>query len=186
MYDQVVRNHSKLLHLTWLKKCFRSWHSWKLPLGRLSVPFDFVAIFPSFFNSFQNFQQILVTSEVNKHVFSDGYGRLFVLKIQQRVYSDNFSQSSVFRIPCSCSWLYVGTTNLSIKAVISEHKRNSRPDQMEKSALTEHTLQENHTCNTVKYDDTVVLSTTSNFHHNNLNKKGEGLRLNRVSRPTLR
>ena len=92
--------------------------------------------------------------------------------------------------------MYVGTTKRSIKTRISEHKRNCKLGQIDKSAVAEHVIgNDNHI---IKYEDTKVLATTTHYysrlnreaieykHSNNFNKKEETLRLNRIWIPTLK
>ncbi|XP_025833283.1 uncharacterized protein LOC112905332 [Agrilus planipennis] len=110
---------------------------------------------------------------------------------------DPLTPAGVYRIPCSCGGVYIGTTKRSIKTRIAEHERCCRLLQPEKSALAEHSIGDpNHVIN---YDGTTVLSTTSqNYarlhreateiykHLINFNRKEEGLRLNNVWYPVLK
>lgn len=110
---------------------------------------------------------------------------------------DPLSSAGVYRIPCSCGSVYVGTTLRSIKTRISEHERNCRLNQFDKSAVAEHTQEKgNHI---IKFRDTKVLSTTSHFfprlhreaieifkHPNNFNRKNEGFHLQKDWYPALR
>ena len=54
-------------------------------------------------------------------------------------------KAGVYRIPCSCGQVYIGTTKRSITTRLKEHDRNSRLGQIEKSAVAEHAALEGHT-----------------------------------------
>lgn len=56
--------------------------------------------------------------------------------------------------------LYVETTKQGIKT--SEHE--CRLGQLEEYALVEYALEEDYTSHTIKFDDTFVLSTKSNYY----------------------
>lgn len=105
-------------------------------------------------------------------------------------------KAGVYRIPCSCGQVYIGTTKRSIATRLKEHDRNSRLGQIEKSAVAEHAALEGHT---IQYDNTEVLSTALHYyprlqreaieifkHPNNFNKKEETQRVNRIWIPVLK
>ena len=101
---------------------------------------------------------------------------------------DPLQAAGVYRIPCSCGKVYIGTTKRSINTRISEHKRNCRLGQTEKSAVAEHALLDGE--HKIMFENTDVLSTTSHYstrihleaieihkHTNNFNKKEEGINI---------
>lgn len=107
------------------------------------------------------------------------------------------SSAGVYRIPCSCGAVYIGTTKRSINTRIQEHKRSCRLMKPERSAVAEHVLAES--SHSINYNETTVLSTTTHYytrlhreaieihkHPNNFNKKEEGLRINKIWYPALK
>jgi hypothetical protein len=50
----------------------------------------------------------------------------------------------VYRIPCECGKVYIGQTDRSIEARCKEHTRHIRFDQLEKSAVAEHSINTGH------------------------------------------
>ena len=110
---------------------------------------------------------------------------------------DPLSTSGIYRIPCTCGSVYVGTTKRSVNTRIKEHKANCRLGQIEKSAVAEHTLTK--TDHRIKFEDTQVLATTSSYHarlyreaieihkhNNNFNKTEEAVKINKTWIPILR
>lgn len=109
---------------------------------------------------------------------------------------DPLSTPGIYRIPCTCGNVYVGTTKRSINTRIKEHKANCRLGQIEKSAIAEHTLTK--TDHRIKFEDTQVLATTSSYHarlyreaieihkhKNNFNKTEEAVKINKTWIPIL-
>ncbi|XP_068083584.1 uncharacterized protein [Anabrus simplex] len=104
---------------------------------------------------------------------------------------DPLTSTGVYRIPCSCGAVYIGTTGRSVNTRLTEHKRNCRLGQYDKSAVAEHALLDgNHE---IRYEDTDILATTSHFHArlyreaieihkhpDNFNRKEEGLKLSKA------
>lgn len=110
---------------------------------------------------------------------------------------DTLSTPGVYRIPCSCGSVYIGTTKRSINTRIKEHKANCRLGHSEKSAVAEHTL--NNTNHAIEFDKTQVLCTTTAYyprlyreaieihkHPTNFNKSEESLKINRTWVPVLK
>ena len=109
---------------------------------------------------------------------------------------DNLEKAGVYKIPCSCGEVYIGTTKRSFNTRIKEHKRCCRLNQIDKSAVAEHAiLNDNHH---ILFDETKILSTTKSYyarlnreaieifkHKRNFNKKEEGLRINKTWIPAL-
>ncbi|GJQ71577.1 hypothetical protein Trydic_g11280 [Trypoxylus dichotomus] len=61
---------------------------------------------------------------------------------------DPLTSTGVYRIPCSCRLVYIGTTKHSINTRLKEHKCNCRLSQTQKSAVAKHVLQyEDHNIN---------------------------------------
>ncbi|GJQ72477.1 hypothetical protein Trydic_g3551 [Trypoxylus dichotomus] len=74
---------------------------------------------------------------------------------------DILTSTGVYRIPCSCGLVYIGTTKPSINTKLKEHKRNCRLGQTDKSAVAENALQDgDHNINFAKQ----LLSTLSHYH----------------------
>ena len=110
---------------------------------------------------------------------------------------DPLSTPGVYRIPCTCGSVYVGTTKRSVKTRITEHKRNCRYGHTEKSAVAEHTLsQDNHR---IMFEETQVLDKTLSYHARlyreaieihkhptNFNRKEEGVNLSKTWTLALR
>ena len=109
---------------------------------------------------------------------------------------DPLSASGVYRIPCTCGSVYIGTTKRFINTRIKEHKANCRLGQTDKSAVAEHTLRTDHR---IKFEETQVLATTSAYysrlyreaieiekHTNNFNKKEEAMKINKTWIPIIR
>jgi hypothetical protein len=102
---------------------------------------------------------------------------------------DPLSAAGVYKIPCSCGLAYIGTTKRSLKTRISEHRRNCRLAQTDKSAVAEHGLQDGHD---IDFTETQLLANTRHYHarlnreaieiykHPNFNRKEEGLKLNKI------
>ena len=109
---------------------------------------------------------------------------------------DPLSSAGVYRIPCACGSVYVGTTKRSINTRISEHKRCCRLGQNEKSAVAEHTLSDGD--HKILFSETSLLSNNNHYYSrmsreaieifkntNNFNKKEELTTLNRIWKPIL-
>ncbi|KAJ7332086.1 hypothetical protein JRQ81_014266, partial [Phrynocephalus forsythii] len=92
--------------------------------------------------------------------------------------------AGVYRIPCSCDQVYIGTTKCSIQTRIKKPERHCRLKQPEKSAVAEHTLKQ--TGHEILFQDTEVLynatihyvrlhreATEIHKHKHNFNKKEE-------------
>ncbi|MGR8650110.1 hypothetical protein ACNGQH_25240, partial [Escherichia coli] len=107
------------------------------------------------------------------------------------------STAGVYRIPCSCGAVYIGTTMRSVNTRLTEHKRCCRLGQVDKSALAEHALAEGE--HRIEFSNTQILSTTLHYytrmqreaieiykHPNNFNRTEEGVKLNKVWFPALR
>ncbi|KAJ8916727.1 hypothetical protein NQ315_013931 [Exocentrus adspersus] len=56
--------------------------------------------------------------------------------------NDPLATLGVYRIPCTCGQVYIGTTKRSISTGIGEHKRHCRLGHTEKSAVAEHAFKE--------------------------------------------
>jgi hypothetical protein len=91
--------------------------------------------------------------------------------------------------------VYIGQTERTIENRIKEHQRNTRLLQTEKSALAEHSLQQDHK---IWFQNTKILSKTWGYmkrlimeaiqveiHPNNLNRE-DGLRLSTTWKPILK
>ncbi|XP_030760004.1 uncharacterized protein LOC115885286 [Sitophilus oryzae] len=61
-----------------------------------------------------------------------------------------------------CGSVYIGTTKRSVGTRLTEHKRNCRLGQTEKSAVAEHALRDGD--HKIQFEDTQVIATTSGYH----------------------
>ena len=97
---------------------------------------------------------------------------------------DALAVAGVYRIPCSCGAVYIGTTKRSIKTRLAEHERNCRLGHTDKSAVADHAYSD--PGHNIEFSNTDVLSTTKNYflrlcreaieifkHENNFNRKEE-------------
>lgn len=109
---------------------------------------------------------------------------------------DPLSSAGVYRIPCSCGAVYIGTTQRSINTRLSEHKRNCRFGYTEKSAVAEHALSGRE--HNIMFGEVDVLSTTAHYHARlnreaieiykhpqNFNRKEEGVKINPIWIPVI-
>jgi len=74
---------------------------------------------------------------------------------------DRLSASGVYRIPCSCGSVYIGTTKGSVNTRIAEHKRICRLRQTEKSAVAEHALSKGHD---IRFEEVQVLDRSKRYY----------------------
>ncbi|KAJ4427431.1 hypothetical protein ANN_25053 [Periplaneta americana] len=74
---------------------------------------------------------------------------------------DKLVAAGVYRIPCSCGAVYIGTTQRSVKTRLVEHERNCRLGQLDKSAVAEHAFQDGR--HDIQFRETDILSNTSNY-----------------------
>jgi hypothetical protein len=51
----------------------------------------------------------------------------------------------IYRIPCECGKVYIGQSGRSIHQCIKEHERHIRLTQPDKSAVAEHSFNQDHT-----------------------------------------
>ncbi|XP_030767905.1 uncharacterized protein LOC115891557 [Sitophilus oryzae] len=72
------------------------------------------------------------------------------------------SSAGIYRIPCFCGSVYIGTTKRSVGMRLTEHKRCCRLGQTEKSAVAEHALRDGD--HNIQFEDTQVIATTSGSH----------------------
>nr|XP_060632240.1 uncharacterized protein LOC132775540 [Anolis sagrei ordinatus] len=123
-------------------------------------------------------------------------------KIQQMLRSakdkrDPLTCAGVYRIPCSCGQVYIGTTKRSAQTRIKEHERHCRLLQPEKSTIAEHLM--NQPGHSILFENTERLDHTNNHHvrlhreaieihkHvDNFNRKEETMKMNKIWLPVLK
>ncbi|XP_062834725.1 A-kinase anchoring protein 7 isoform X3 [Anolis carolinensis] len=104
--------------------------------------------------------------------------------------------AGVYRMPCSCGQVYIGTTKRSAQTRIKEHERHCRLIQPEKSAIAEHLM--NQPGHRILFENTKLLDHSNNYHvrlhreaieihkHvDNFNRKEETMKMNKIWLPVL-
>ncbi|XP_074031670.1 uncharacterized protein [Leptinotarsa decemlineata] len=123
-------------------------------------------------------------------------------KIQQSLRSakdkrDPLSVAGVYRKPCTCGKVYIGTTKRSMGTRLKEHKRNCRLGQADKSAVAEHALSEGD--HIILFENTELIAPNHGYHSRlvrevieihkhteNFNSEEGEVYLNRIWNPILR
>lgn len=77
---------------------------------------------------------------------------------------DTCSQSGVYRARFSYIWNNLPTKERNIKTRKSEHKNSCQLGKLEKPAVDENEFQEYHASHTIKFDDTTLLLSISNYY----------------------
>ena len=73
---------------------------------------------------------------------------------------DGLKTPGVYRVPCECGGAYIGETCRTIETRLKEHKRHLRLGQLEKSAIAEHCVSQDHT---IKFEETKILCHAKGF-----------------------
>jgi hypothetical protein len=68
--------------------------------------------------------------------------------------------TGIYCIPCECSKVYVGQTGRTIKARLKQHKRHVCLNQLEKSAVAEHSIKTSHR---IDFDSTSKLGMATRY-----------------------
>ena len=109
---------------------------------------------------------------------------------------DPLCTAGIYRIPCDCGQVYIGTTERTAKTRVQEHMRHCHLGQPDKSAVAEHScLNADHN---ILFDNTQVLANTKHYysrlhreaieifkHKNSFNKKEESMKINKIWTPVL-
>jgi hypothetical protein len=96
--------------------------------------------------------------------------------------------------PCECGRVYIGQTGPSVDIRLKEHQRHIRLEHPDKSAVTEHSIDQGHR---IQFHNSSILSTTTRYmnrfvreaieielHPYNLNGEG-GLCFNKSWKPLI-
>ena len=63
-------------------------------------------------------------------------------------------------IPCECGKVYIGQTGRTVSERISEHERDLRMQYFDKSAVTQHALENNHH---IGFDEARLIDRATNY-----------------------
>jgi hypothetical protein len=96
----------------------------------------------------------------NKHIKSVGLSPKSPSFLRSVKDDSGLNTPAVYSVPCECGHVYIGQTGRSIETRIKEHHRHIHPEQTDKSAEAEHSINLGHR---IKLEDTTILSTKATY-----------------------
>jgi hypothetical protein len=102
--------------------------------------------------------------------------------------------AAIYHIPCKCGKVYVGQSGQTIEARLKEHRRHVRLNQLEKSAVAEHSITTSYHINfdgttklgmATKYMDHLVKEAIEIWLHPDNFNRDDGFNLSHTSCPII-
>jgi aromatic ring-cleaving dioxygenase len=109
------------------------------------------ALLPYVANISEKIARLLVKYNIKTSFSSSGKLKQFLRPAKDAI---PLHAAGIYRVPCECGQVYIGQTGRLVATRLTEHRRNIRLDQPEKSAIAEHAI---NTLHNVKFEDTCIL-----------------------------